>query len=246
MKAALLACGTTAFLSGRSAAGLWGLRPLTAFEIDVTVVADHTPSHPPIHIHRVTGPLHPDEVTTLSGLRVSSVARLLLELAAREDEKQLKQLVTEAARQEILDVADVRCLLARHRTARGKAKLRRAMAGYLPDKALKSKFEDDFDTWLAEHPEIPPPPLRDIHLGPWEIDCYWPEQQLAVELDSRGYHAALADFERDRRKDAWLQRRGIRILRITTERFGSDPASVLDDLLAFLSQRRAAEQRRAA
>jgi hypothetical protein len=240
MKAALLACGETAFLSGRSAAGLWELQPLNAFEIEVTVVADHTPSHPPLHIHRLSETPHPSEMTTLGGLRVSSVARMLLELAAREDELQLKRLVTDAARREILDVADVQRLLACHRTARGKNKLRRAMAGYLPDKALKSGFEDDFHAWLAEHPEIPPPPQRDIHIGPWEIDCYWPERQLAVELDGRSYHDALADFERDRRKDAWLQRNGIRILRITRNRFNDDRASVLDDLLALLRQQRAA------
>jgi hypothetical protein len=239
MKAALLALGENAFLSGRSAAGLWELRPLSAFEIEVTVVANRTPRHPPLHIRRVTDPPHPDEVTTLGGLRVSSVSRTLLELAAREDETQLRQLVTAAARREILDIPDILRMIARHRTACGKKTLRRALTGYIPDGSLKSGFEDDFHAWLAEHPEIPPP-LRDIHLGPWEIDCYWPHRQLAIELDGRSYHAALEDFERDRRKDAWLQRRGIRILRITKKRFNNDRASVLDDVRAFVRQRRAA------
>jgi very-short-patch-repair endonuclease len=87
---------------------------------------------------------------------------------------------------------------------------------------------------LAQHPEIPEP-QRNIYIHGWEIDCYWPEHKLAVELDGRPYHIAVKDMEKDRVKDAKLLRLGIRTLRITDTRFELDPLGVLDDLLAALA-----------
>ena len=91
-----------------------------------------------------------------------------------------------------------------------------------------------FDRWLLGHPEIPEP-QRNLRLGPWEIDCYWPEHELALELDGRPYHTVIDDIERDRRKDAWLQRHGIRILRVTDSRFRRDKPGVYRDLTALLA-----------
>ena len=52
----------------------------------------------------------------------------------------------------------------------------------------------------------------------WEIDCYWPEARLAVELDGRPYHIAVRDIEKDKLKDAKLLRLQIKTMRITDMR----------------------------
>lgn len=41
-----------------------------------------------------------------------------------------------------------------------------------------------------------PGPQRNVHVGGWELDRYWPEFTLAVELDGRNYHTAVRDTER--------------------------------------------------
>ncbi len=82
-----------------------------------------------------------------------------------------------------------------------------------------------------------PRPQRNVRLGPWEIDCYWPTEQLALELDGRAYHIAVRDFERDRLKDAWLQRNAITILRVTHRRWAADRDGVHHDLASMLGLR---------
>lgn len=233
LKAALMALGEGAFLSGRSAAAVWELRPINAREIEVTVVASSTPRRPGLLVRRVGTDPNPGEVRTRDGLRVSSVGRMLVEVAARETETELERLMTEAIRRDLVNVLELEAVLGRHRCRPGMAKLKRALAAYRPSPGRRSNLERAFAGWLGEHPEIPVP-QRNVRLGLWEIDCYWPEQRLAVELDGRAYHIAATDFERDRIKDAWLQRRGIRILRVTGDRFEFSRAEVLNDLLGLL------------
>ncbi len=73
-----------------------------------------------------------------------------------------------------------------------------------------------------------------MHIGPWEVDFYWPQFKLALETDGRRYHITVGDMERDREKDAWLQRRGIRILRVTRCQFDNRRSSLLENLDAFV------------
>ena len=47
------------------------------------------------------------------------------------------------------------------------------------------------------------------------MDFLWPEQRLVVEADGFGYHGTREAFERDRARDADLQARGYRVLRVT-------------------------------
>ena len=48
-------------------------------------------------------------------------------------------------------------------------------------------------------------------------------------------HTRVEDIERDRRKDTWLQIRGIRILRVTDKRWKRDRKGVHHDLTALLA-----------
>jgi very-short-patch-repair endonuclease len=72
----------------------------------------------------------------------------------------------------------------------------------------------------------------------WELDCYWPDHGLVVELDGRPYHIAVRDMEKDKFKDGKLLRKGIQTLRVTDFRMEYDTPGVLDDVRAVLSLRR--------
>ncbi len=231
--AALLATGPGAFISHRSAVALWGLGLLSTDRIEVTVPGRRRPRKTKLWIHESGSALDAGDLATRTGLRVSSVPRMLIELAPREHPHELNRLITQAIRKDILDLRRMEDALKRHARRPGVAVLKQALAGYRPEPTRRSNLETAFDEWLAQHPEIPPPPLRNVKLGPWEIDCYWPQFRLAVELDGRPYHITVGDLERDRLKDTWLQRRQIRVLRITGWRFEHDRAGILDDLRAF-------------
>ncbi len=154
--------------------------------------------------------------------------------AAGGTTEQLAALIEAAVRRDQLDIHDLAATIERNAGRPGTSKVRLACDEYLPHPGRKSGLERSFDRWLKGHPEIPEPE-RNIHLGPWEIDCYWPEHELALELDGRPFHTLIKDIERDRRKDAWLQAHRIRILRVTGARWKRDKAGVHHDLTTLLA-----------
>ena len=237
--AALLSVGPTAFLSHRSAAGVWGLRPVNTHDIELTVPGTGGRRRSDLTIHRTKDDPHPKDVRQNGHLRVSSVLRLLVELSPRETPAELERLVTTAVQRGLLrpDLrsgrTDVDVALARHARWPGLAKLHAVLARYLRTTSGKSNLELTFDQLLVAHPEFPEP-QRNIHIDRWEIDRFWPEHRLVVELDGRPYHLAARDMERDRIKDAALQRLGLIPLRFTDFRVEHDVPGILDDLRHFL------------
>ncbi|HEX3975333.1 MAG TPA: type IV toxin-antitoxin system AbiEi family antitoxin domain-containing protein [Solirubrobacteraceae bacterium] len=209
--AASLSVGPRSFISHRTAAAVWGLRAVNLHEIELTLPGAGGRRHAGLTVHRTHTEPHPDEIRIRGELRVSSVPRTLLDLAVREKPPELERLVTEAVRKRLLrpdtrdGLAALEAMLARHERRPGMAKLASVLAAYRRTKSSKSGLERAFDLLLAQHPELPDP-QRNIHIGHWEIDRFWPAHALAVELDGRPYHVAAKDMERDRIKDASLLR----------------------------------------
>ena len=131
--------------------------------------------------------------------------------------------------------------LARHERRPGVAILKDVYGRYRPGPDRKSGLERSFDAHAATDPRIAPYE-RNVRLGPYEIDCLWPTERLALELDGRPYHRALADMDNDRAKDIWLQRRSYGVMRLTDFRWEYDRAAAVEDLVALLAvgQQRAA------
>jgi very-short-patch-repair endonuclease len=237
--AALLTFESHAFLSHRTAAAVWCLRAVNVHDIEVTLPGSGGRRREGLAIHRTATKPHDDEVRTHVDLRVSSVPRMLVEVAARETPRELERLVTIAVQKRLLrlDTRDgletLEATLARHSRHAGMAKLAAVLAVYRRTESRKSQLEVAFDRLLAEHPEIPEP-VRNIEIDHWEIDCFWPAHNLAVELDGRPYHVAANAMEKDRIKDAALLRRDITPLRFTDFRVEHDFPGILGDLRHFL------------
>src|SRR5438270_10437424 len=174
---------------------------------------------------------------------MSSIPRLVFELAPTETERALGNLITAAARKQLLDPFKAEATLQRHARRPGITKARAAFDAYLPREDRKSGLEISFAEALRRNPDIPPHHAN-FAIPPWEIDCWWPRHRVAVELDGRPYHVAVADTERDRIKDAKLMGMGIWPLRVTDLRWSHEPAAVLNDLRKLL--RRREEELRAA
>ena len=67
-------------------------------------------------------------------------------------------------------------------------------------------------------------PLYNATVAGYEVDVFWPEQRLIVELDSYTYHHTPPDFEADRARDAKLMLlRGYLVLRITDRQLDAGP-----------------------
>jgi very-short-patch-repair endonuclease len=59
-----------------------------------------------------------------------------------------------------------------------------------------------------------------------DVDAYWKESNLVVELDSWEFHKTRRAFERDREKAAALELAGVRVLRFTWNQVTCDDAAV--------------------
>jgi very-short-patch-repair endonuclease len=70
-------------------------------------------------------------------------------------------------------------------------------------------------------------------LGDLEVDCLWPEQQVVAEIDSWSHHGDRVAFERDRIRDAAIQRMAHTIIRITDRRM-REPDVLEEDLRHLL------------
>jgi hypothetical protein len=237
--AALLSVGPHSFLSHRTAAAVYGLRAINVHDIELTLPGTGGRRRPGMRLHRTGNHPDPADVRLHGDLRVSSVPRMLVELAPREKPAELARLVTMAVQKSLLPLhrADARerleAALTRHERYPGSSKLKAVLAAYRRTSSSKSELERDFDRLLAQHPDIPAP-QSNIYIDHWEIDRFWPEHNLAVELDGRPYHIAVADMEKDRTKDAALLRRGVTPLRFTDFRVNHDPRGILSDVRHFL------------
>lgn len=243
--AAQLSVGPRSFLSHRTAAAVWGLRPINTHEIELTLPGGGARRRAGLAVHRTRFEPSPHDIRSQGLLRVSSVMRLLVELAPREPEHELRRLVTLAVQKGLLRLyagdgrAAVEEALERHARWPGLAKLTGVLAAYRRTDDRSSSLERAFDQLLRAHPEIPDP-QRNVHIDRWEVDRCWPEQRLVVELDGRPYHIAVREMERDRIKDAALLRLGWTPIRITDARMEHDQDGILRDLLHFLGIRAAA------
>lgn len=231
--AALLSCGPRSFLSHRTAAAVLGLRRINIRAIEVTIVGARAVDRERLTVHRTAKEPDAKELRTRGLLRFSSFARMLVELAPTETDDELDRLVTEGVRRRLYDPDAVERALDRHRRRPGMRRLQQAVARYRPQNDRKSELEHAFDAWLADNPDIPPP-LTNVIIDGWEIDCWWPEQRVAVELDGRPYHVAAKDMDKDRLKDVRLQLIDIRVMRVTDFGFAHDRSGVKRHLLGLL------------
>lgn len=239
----LLALGPDSFLSHRTAAAAQGLRPIAPSHVEVSVPRSAR-SRGGLKVHR-TLHVHPSEVTERFGLRYSSNARMLIEVAPRETSKEIDRLITLSIRRGLFDPQKLAEVIDRHDRRPGLTIIRAAAARYLDLSDRSSQLEVSFDEHVAQDPRIPKY-AKNVHLGSYEFDCHFIEQGVVVELDGRPYHVVIRDIENDHAKNTWCQLHGLRILRISDFRWEHDRAGAVRDLLAMLEAPPAAGTRRAA
>jgi very-short-patch-repair endonuclease len=224
--AALLAAGDGALLSHGTAAWRWRIIPAPPSLMQLALPRDHA-QIAGLQLF-VSRNLRADDVTVNGRFPTTSVPRTLLDLATRYEHRALLRALAEAEFHHDLRPADIQRTLRRGHP--GSANLRAALAEHAPGHGeMKSRLERRFRTLLIQHGiELP---RRNEPVGPWTVDCLWPDRRVAVELDGRQHerpHQADSDDDRD----LWLRRHGYVTRRYGKRQIDNQPDDVIADLLA--------------
>jgi very-short-patch-repair endonuclease len=233
LMAAVLACGRGAVLSHRSAAARWSMVAVPSV-IDVTVERGRGGGHRGIEIHRVR---HFDrrDWMVMDGLRLTTPARTLLDLAEVVPPRQLRRAAQEAARMRRFNERAIRELLDRSPGRRGHRQLRALLRDAVIEPRSRTYLEDRF-LELVKEAGVEKPQINAKLLG-YTVDALWEAQKVVVELDGFQDHGTRARFETDRERDATLQLAGYTVLRFTDRMLEREHERVRATLRASLARR---------
>jgi very-short-patch-repair endonuclease len=225
--AALLRCGAGSRLSHASAACLHGLVAGSARRpVEVTVPRERRPRAAGVILHRVTDP-HPEEVTVVDGIAVTTPARTLLDIGATMTERQVEQALATALRLGLVTLARMRRLIDRQPRHPGAPMLRRLLALEGGPAFTRSEAEEKL-LRIIRLAGLPQPELNVAVLG-HEVDFLWRDARVVAEVDGYASHGSRRPFTADRRRDAALTAAGYRVLRFTW-------ADVTDGALATVAR----------
>jgi hypothetical protein len=233
---ALLACGPKAVLSHGTAATVYGI--YRRWDMPFEVTAPGLRRRNGIRAHR--GRLTHDDTTIQQGLRVTSPARTLLDMAPRLTDKQLRRGLNKLRLSHNLTEEQLRDVLERfpHHPA---AQRLRALAGMhrgATRSGLEDKFADFCERWGLGQPRL------NEKINGREVDAYFPNERLIVEVDGYDVHSGRVSFEDDRDRDAAMLALDLPTVRVTEERMDNDPQREAERLRRILSHRGAAARRR--
>ena len=186
-EAAVLACGDRAALSHDSAAALWNLRTWPWIP-EISSALQH--KRPGIHTHRTTT-LTRGDVTYRQGIRVTTPARTIADIHRRLTDAELTRAIHEARRNR--DLTD-------HGLARLYALCPRAVEVFDSEEApSRSIFQHTFKAFLELRGF--PIPVFEADWHGYQVDAYYEDHTLIIELDGYRDHSLPDRFEADRERD---------------------------------------------
>ncbi len=230
-----------AAISHESAAELQGIPLIPRGRAVVTVHARTTHGYPGVTVHRSLD-LAPDHVVSIDGLRTTSMARTLVDLAAVCKKGMVGRAMDEMLASSRVRIEELVSMF--EETARpgrtGSKTIRELLEERVGDELVSASKLEQVGMALFNRGGIPRPEWQ--FPAPWNlderIDFAWPACFAGVEGDGRRWHTRAADFERDRRRDRLSLLHRWTILRFTWFDFTERPDEVLTQVRQLLEQRR--------
>jgi hypothetical protein len=207
--AAVLAGGERAALARLASAELWRA---WRYRAPLAILVPSRRTVPGVEVHRCAN-LDPRDVTVHRGIPVTTVARTLVDLTDVLLAEELTNVIHEAAFRRRISLPDVRAARARANGRRHLDRLDEAIELWLAGSAgLKSRLEKAFFTLVTAAGL--PKPIPNIHVCGAEVDAYWPDLRLAVEIDGPN-HMRPPTLVADGSRDRLLAEAGVAVLRFT-------------------------------
>ncbi len=211
--------------------------------IEVTVpIGTGGRAFPGVTVHRTRLPLEVD-VVEIDGLRTTSLARTVFDLASCSGPTRLRHILQSAMIHGGLEEADFRACyqaLAR-RGVRGLKNLRIVMDQLfrgepVPQSILEARVEEMLGragiTSLCRQFR---PPWFDGVRG--TVDFADPAARVVLEVDGRSWHSTSQAMADDRRRDRTAAAHGWVVVRVVADEVALRPSSVIDEIRAVLVSR---------
>lgn len=228
--------GEGAVLSHRTAALLHGFEGPEIGIPDVTVPTERSIETDRIRVHHAD--VDEDDVVELEGLRVTSIARTFLDLAAVCDHETVSMAFHHAWRQEKVTPAQLR-LAVRARRGKGVRGVL-SLEAVLEDasrfsRPMESAAEVRFFCLVRRAGDLPlPRGQRWLRVAAGErvrVDFYFEAAKLAVEIDSYERHASTqAHHDRTSERATKLRACGVRLVPFTPNEMRRSPERVMHAL----------------
>jgi hypothetical protein len=232
--AACRACGGGSVLSHRAAGWLHGtLRSAPTNPIDVIATRRHQLRG--VRCHVVRG-LHPDDLTVVDAIPVTTVHRTFLDLAEVMHPLRLFDALELSVRLQRFDLTEMHAMLGRNPGRHGLKPLQAQLIRLTGEPAwLDSKLEAEFLFQLRQHPDLPEPLTHQVVDGE-AVHFYWPEHRLVVEVDGDQYHSLPRDRLNNTRRDRKLTLAGYIVVRVSELELKTDPERVMADLRRLMNR----------
>lgn len=231
--AAVLACGRQAAVSHQSALWLHGLtdhRPRGPVHLSLERRRCRRPG---IVAHRVAA-LPDTDVGTRDGIPTTRPIRTILDLADAASPRELERLIARAERAGHLDIVDIRTRVKVEDGRNGIRTLRAVVDTPTAPAFTRSEAEEHF-LQLVHKAKLPPPECN-VTIAGRELDFFWRDARVAVEVDGFAYHASRGSFEHDRDRDLALSAEGIEVHRVTWRQIHDEPFVLVRRLASTLTR----------
>jgi hypothetical protein len=225
---AVLACGAGALLCGHAAAFYAGLIKGPVPPPEVMTKWDRKVGG--VRTRRCLDLAPP---WTRNGIPLTSVPRMLVDLAADQPLDDLARACHEAGVRYKTTPRQVRRVLERYPRLPGSAKLRDVILGEAP--VVLSHLERQFLQVLREQGF--PVPVTNRVASRRRVDCRWPDHHLTVELDSYRFHNSRHAWEQDRRREREAYARGDQHRRYTYGDVFEHPGAMIAELAQLLPRK---------
>lgn len=210
------------------------IKPRTGEKFHIT--APTRREHPWIAFHQSTA-LTAADIETIDGLRVTSLERTFLDLAATESQRTVELAINEAIIRRHFDPQALHAAVERFKGHPGLKTLKVAMkdvdAGLTPTDGEASEELHK----LLRRTNFQPRPLYQKRLLTYRPDFLWPEHKLVVEADGDRFHQTPFRRREDRTRNHHLRAHGYEVLRFTYHQIIYQPDYVIATIRAALESR---------
>jgi len=197
-------------VSGAAAVGLWSLP--RDFETVTRPGSGGPRRHGAVLVHR--SDLLEPWTTTVQGIPITTVPRILIDLAPKVSQRALARCVRDAIRLGLCSMTDIADAIEGHRGRRGTRRLLLVLAAYADLPLARARSGAEVRALVVLRDAKRPRPDLNRRIAGEEADLSWPAFRLIIEIDGEPFHQ---DVGEDARKQAIWEAAGWTVLRVSSD-----------------------------